>query len=139
MKSARTHELSSVFVYDMIAEYGGPDLFYKNIYINSPFPLAIVRKTKKGPVNANYYDDQKLYESVKDFMIDSLKKHLSLNLDTSEVFILGKKNAQFISKLNKEARLFDTMTVLEHPRYIQQYKSREKQIYIDKYILALKK
>ncbi|MGE4514217.1 MAG: DUF4918 domain-containing protein, partial [Chryseobacterium sp.] len=26
-----------------------------------------------------------------------------------------------------------------HPRYIQQYKSKEKQLYIDKYILALKK
>ncbi|RLJ23072.1 uncharacterized protein DUF4918 [Chryseobacterium sp. 7] len=139
MKSAYTHEVSSVFMYDMIEEYGGADLFYKDIYINSPFPLAIVRKTKTGWLNANYYDDRKLFEEVKDFMIESLKRHLSLNLDTSEVFILGKKNADFISKLNKEAKLFDTMTVLEHPRYIQQYKSKEKQLYIDKYIMALKK
>jgi len=139
MKSAHTHEVSSVFMYDMIEEYGGADLFYKDIYINSPFPLAIVRKTKNGWLNANYYDDKKLFESVKDFMIESLKKHISLNLCTSEVFVLGKKNADFISKLNTEAKLFDTMTVLEHPRYIQQYKSKEKQLYIDKYILALKK
>lgn len=139
MKSAYTHEVSSVFIYDMIAEYGGADLFYNDVYINSPFPLAIVRKTKTGWLNANYYDDKKLFEDVKDFMIDSLKKHLSLNLDTSEVFVLGKKNADFIARLNKEAKLFDTMTVLEHPRYIQQYKSKEKQLYIDKYILALKK
>lgn len=139
MKSAHTHEVSSVFMYDMIEEYGGADLFYKDIYINSPFPLAIVRKTKNGWLNANYYDDKRLFESVKDFMIESLKKHISLNLDTSEVFVLGKKNADFISKLNTEAKLFDTMTVLEHPRYIQQYKSKEKQLYIDKYILALKK
>ncbi|MCQ9641883.1 SMUG2 DNA glycosylase family protein [Chryseobacterium sp. WG14] len=139
MKSARTHEVSSVFIYDMIENYGGADLFYKDIYINSPFPLAIVKKAKNGWVNANYYDDKKLFEAVKDFMIDSLKKHISLNLDTSEVFVLGKKNAEFISKLNKEEKLFDTMTVLEHPRYIQQYKSKEKQLYIDKYILALKK
>ena len=139
MKSARTHEVSSVFIYDMIEEYGGADLFYKDVYINSPFPLAIVRKTKNGWLNANYYDDKELFEAVKSFMIESLKKHISLNLYTSEVFILGKKNADFISKLNKEAKLFDTMTVLEHPRYIQQYKSKEKQLYIDKYILALKK
>ncbi|MBB4808213.1 hypothetical protein HNP38_003554 [Chryseobacterium defluvii] len=72
-------------------------------------------------------------------MIDSLKKHISLNLDTSEVFILGKKNADFIAKLNQEEKLFDTMTVLDHPRFIQQYKSKEKDLYIDKYILALKK
>lgn len=139
MNSARTHEVSSVFMYEMIAEYGGANKFYTDIYINSPFPLAIVRKTKTGLLNANYYDDKKLFESLKEFMIDSLKKHISLNVDISEVFILGKKNADFISQLNKEAKLFDKMTVLEHPRYIQQYKSKEKQLYIDKYILALKK
>ena len=59
-------------------------------------------------------------------MIASLKKHISLGLDTSEVFVLGKKNADFIHKLNKEEKLFDKITVLEHPRYIQQYKSKEK-------------
>jgi len=139
MESAHTHEISSVFMYDMIEGYGGADLFYKDVYINSPFPLAIVRKTKNGWLNANYYDDKKLFEAVKDFMIESLKKHISLNLDTSEVFILGKKNADFMSKLNKETKLFDKMTVLEHPRYIQQYKSKEKQLYIDKYIVALSK
>ena len=139
MKSAHTHEISSVFMYDMISKYGGAEEFYKDFYINSPFPLAIVRKAKTGWLNANYYDDKKLFEDVKDFMIDSLQKHISLNLDTSEVFILGKKNADFISKLNKEAKLFDRMTVLEHPRYIQQYKLKEKDIYIDKYIVALKK
>jgi len=139
MQSAYTHEISSVFMYDMIAEYGGAEEFYRDIYINSPFPLAIVRKSKGSRINANYYDDKELFNDVKDFMIDSLEKHISLNLDTSEVFVLGKKNADFISKLNKEALLFDKMTVLEHPRYIQQYKSREKQWYIDKYILALKK
>lgn len=138
MKSAYTHEVSSVFMYDMIAEYGGADEFYNDCYINSPFPLAIVRKTKSGEVNANYYDDKRLFEAVKDFMIDSLKKHISLHLNTSEVFVLGKKNAEFISKLNKEAKLFETMTILEHPRYIQQYKLKEKQMYIDKYVLALK-
>lgn len=138
MESAHTHEVSSVFMYDMIGQYGGAEEFYKEVYINSPFPLAIVRKSKGSWINANYYDDKELFNDVKDFMIDSLKKHITLNLDTSEVFILGKKNADFISKLNKETNLFEKMTVLEHPRYIQQYKSKEKQLYIDKYILTLK-
>lgn len=139
MNSAHTHEISSVYMYDMIAEYGGAESFYKNFYINSPFPLAIVKQTKTGWLNANYYDDKELFHDVKDFMINSLKKHISLNIDTSEVFILGKKNADFISKLNKEAQLFSKITILEHPRYIQQYKSKEKQLYIDKYMIALKK
>ena len=138
MESAHTHEISSVFMYDMIAEYGGAATFYKQFYINSPFPLAIVRKTKEGNwLNANYYDDAALFEMVKEFMILTLKNNISIGLDTSEVYVLGKKNALFIQKLNKEAHLFEQIKVLEHPRYIQQYKSKEKQIYIDKYILTL--
>lgn len=138
MHSAHTHEISSVYVYDMINEYGGPIPFYNQFYINSPFPLAIVRKSKEGNwLNANYYDDRALFDSVKDFMIASLKQHISLGLDTSQVYILGKKNATFIHKLNQEAHLFGDLKVLEHPRYIQQYKSKEKQLYIDKYILTL--
>lgn len=140
MSSAYSHEVSSVFIYEMIEAFGGVKNFYKNFYINSPFPLAIVRKTKEGKwLNVNYYDDKNLFESVKDFMIISLKKHISLGLDTSEVFILGKKNADFIQIINKEQKLFGRLIVLEHPRFIQQYKSKEKQLYIDKYISALKK
>ena len=138
MHSAHTHEISSVFIYDMISEFGGALEFYKQFYINSPFPLAIVRKSKEGNwLNANYYDDKNLFETVKEYMILTLKKNISLGLDTSEVYVLGKKNATFIQKLNKEANLFGNIKVLEHPRYIQQYKSKEKQLYIDKYILTL--
>jgi hypothetical protein len=137
MKSAHTHEVSSVFLYDMIDAYGGTVRFYKDFYINSPFPLAIIRETAGGKwLNANYYDDPALFESVKEFMIDSLKKHINMGLDTSEVFILGKKNADYIRRLNAQEKLFDKLTVLEHPRFIQQYRSKEKQLYIDKYLQA---
>lgn len=140
MESAKTHEVSSVFVYDMIAAYGGAKSFYSNFYINSPFPLAIIRKTKNGNwLNANYYDDKDLFEMVKEFMIISLRKHIELGLDTSEVYILGKKNADFIHKLNKDTKLFNRVVILEHPRFIQQYKSKEQQLYIDKYLISFKK
>lgn len=137
MHSARTHEVSSVFMYDMITAYGGASAFYRDFYINSPFPLAIVRKTKNGDwLNANYYDERELFEMVKAFMAESLKAHIRIGLDTSTVYILGKKNAQFLHKINKEEKLFDRMVVLEHPRYIQQYRSKEKQKFIDKYLEA---
>ena len=139
MKTAHTHEISSVFLYDVIENFGGVEAFYKKFYINSPFPLAIIRKTLKGNLNANYYDDKDLFEAAKPFIIKSLKDHIDLGLDTSEVFILGKKNATFIDKINSQEKFFDKMTVLEHPRYIQQYKIKEKQLYIDKYLIALNK
>ena len=139
MQSARTHEVSSVFVYDMIAQYGGVEAFYKDYYINSPFPLAIVRQNAQGNwLNANYYDDSELFTLTREYMIETLKKHIALGLDTQKVYVLGKKNATFLEKLNKEASLFEKMVVLEHPRYIEQYKSKEKQLYIDKFITLLK-
>jgi len=137
LESAYTHEVSSVFMYDMINAYGGPAIFYRDFYINSPFPLAIVRRATNGNwLNANYYDDRMLFEMVKNFMVESLKKHISVGLDTEEVFILGKKNADFLTKINREEKLFGKMTILEHPRYIQQYKSKDKEWYIDKYLRA---
>lgn len=138
MTSVRTHEVSSVFMYDMIDEYGGAKRFFGDVYINSPFPLAIVRRSNANKwLNANYYDDNELFTMTEDFMIESLRKQIEFGIDTSEVFILGKKNAVFISKLNKRANIFKGLTILEHPRYIQQYKSKQKSIYIDKYIIAL--
>lgn len=138
MHTARTHEISSVFMYDMIAQYGGVEMFYKQFYINSPFPLAIVKLSPQGAwVNANYYDQNSLFTTLKDFMIESLQKHISMGIDTDRVFVLGKKNAQYIAKLNHEAHLFDSIEVLEHPRFIQQYQSKDKMMYIDKYIKTL--
>ncbi|MBS1921033.1 MAG: SMUG2 DNA glycosylase family protein [Bacteroidetes bacterium] len=138
MYSSYTHEVSSVFMYDMIEKFGGPENFFRLFYINSPFPLAITRTARSGKwLNANYYDDPSLFDSVKDFMISSLKKHISMGLDQSEVFVLGKKNAGFIQKLNAEAKLFEKITSLEHPRFIQQYKFKERWQYIDNFISIL--
>lgn len=139
MSSARTHEISSVFMYDMIDAYGGPGAFYHDFYINSPFPLAIVKQTRNGSfLNANYYDDPALFLDVKPFMVESLKNHISLGLDTDEVFVLGKKNAGFLAKINAEEKLFGRLTVLDHPRFIQQYKSKEKERYIEDYVRILR-
>src|SRR5690554_5646013 len=138
MKSAHIHEISSVYLYDVIEAYGGTKIFYNDFFINSPFPLAIIQSSKSGQwLNANYYDDKNLFEAVKPFMIECLQNFIAMGLNTSEVYVLGKKNATFIQKLNQEAQLFDKLVVLEHPRYIQQYKSKDKQLYIDKYLMTL--
>lgn len=137
MESASTHEVSSVFMYDMIRAFGGPAAFYAQFYISSVFPLAIVRHKGNGRwLNANYYDEKALFEALEGYIIRSVKEQTDLGLETGEVFVLGKKNANFIRKLNKKAGLFGKLTVLEHPRYIQQYKSKQKEFYIDKYLKA---
>ncbi|SDC11031.1 SMUG2 DNA glycosylase family protein [Niabella drilacis] len=138
MHSVSSHEVSSVFMYEMIEQYGGVNLFYRHFYINSPFPLAIVRQASPGKwLNANYYDDPALFEAVKPFMIRSLRQHISIGMDTKKAFVLGKKNETFIRKLNQATPMFDELITLEHPRFIQQYRSRYKQEYIDKYLQLL--
>lgn len=136
MPSAHTHEISSVFMYKVIAAYGGARAFYRDFYINSPFPLAIVRQQENAWLNANYYDDPDLFDCLRPFMIETLKRHINLGLCTEEIYVLGKKNAQFLQKLNKEAGLFDRTVILDHPRYIQQYKSKVAELYIERYLQA---
>ena len=133
-----THELSSVFMYEMIHAFGGVQQFYKNFYINSPFPLAITQLNREGRENNfNYYDSPALEKSVKPFMIKSLRQLIALGIKTDICFCLGmSKNAKILGSLNKEYQLFDKIIPLEHPRFIMQYKSAIKDLYIDKYIRA---
>jgi uracil-DNA glycosylase len=134
-----THEVSALFVYDMIEAYGGAKAFYGDVYIQSMFPLALVREGSRGGwVNCNYYDDPRLIEALMPYMIGQLKKQVAFGVDTSVAYVLGKKNARYFEQLNQKAHLFERMIVLPHPRYIQQYRSRDKDLFIDEYIRALK-
>ncbi|MCD8194494.1 MAG: SMUG2 DNA glycosylase family protein [Tannerellaceae bacterium] len=136
--SVITHEPSSVFIYDVIDAYGGAEQFYGDFYINSVCPLGFVIRNKKGNwVNCNYYDDRKLYEIMYDFMVQSLAAQLDFGIDRQVGYVLGKKNLEFLRKINDKERFFNKLVVLEHPRFIVQYKPRETRLYVDKYICTL--
>jgi len=138
VQSVNTHEPSSVFVYDMIRAYGGVKRFYKDFYIHSICPLGfVVRNSKNNWVNCNYYDDKELYEIMYDFMVASFRKQLEFGIDRETGYVLGKKNLSFIRKINEKEKFFDRLVVLEHPRYIVQYKSKESDLYIAKYLQIL--
>lgn len=133
-----SHELSSVFIYDVIAAYGGAEAFYSRCFINSPFPLALIKQSAMGRwVNVNYYDSRALWSLLKPHMKVYLKRFSEFHIDPTEVVILGKKNALFIQEINQELDLFKKITVLEHPRFIQQYRSRDRDAYILKYLRAI--
>jgi len=133
-----THEPSSVFVYDVIAAFGGATEFYKNIYINSMCPLGFTSINGGGKeTNYNYYDSKELQSAVHDFMIDNIEKQISIGNDAGTCFCFGTgKNEAFLKKLNDEKGFFKNIIALEHPRFIMQYKAKSKQQYIDKYIAA---
>lgn len=134
----QTHEPSSVFMYQFIEAFGGPEAFYDRYYINSVCPLGFVRKNEKGRwVNYNYYDNPKLFKAVKSFIISSLKTQLNFGMASQTCWVLGKKNAGFLAEINSEIGVFQEIIPLEHPRYIVQYKSRQMQTYIDRYLEIL--
>ncbi|MFN2379184.1 MAG: uracil-DNA glycosylase family protein [Bacteroidales bacterium] len=139
-RGLRSHEPSSVFVYDVINSYGGAERFYSDFFINSVCPLGFVRINNRGnEVNYNYYDSRELKEAVEPFIIESLRNICSMGIDTRVVWCLGTgKNYKYLSDLNKRIKLFDTIIPLEHPRFIMQYRSREADIFVSKYLDALK-
>ncbi len=135
-KGDPTHETSSVFIYDMIEKYGGLESFYKDFFINSASPLGFVTRDEKGKEkNYNYYDSKELLNGVESFIIDSIQKIINMGIRTEKCFCLGNnKNYKYLTALNKKEKFFSEIVPLEHPRYIMQYKLKNKDYYLKKYL-----
>jgi hypothetical protein len=136
----KTHEPSSVFVYEMIDAFGGVDSFYSQFYISAVCPLGFVAINEKGrEVNYNYYDSSELMDSVREFIIGSLERQLEFGIDTSLCICLGTgKNFKYLQGLNREKGWFDKILPVEHPRFIMQYRSGQKDVYVRKYLELLR-
>ena len=130
---------SSNFLYDVMEQYGGCQRFYKDFFMSFVCPLGIVNVNSKGNlVNANYYENKKLEKASHNFIVDSLKKQIALGIDTSICYCIGSgENFKFLTKINEEYHFFDKIIALEHPRFIMQYNSKDRNKYLDKYINAL--
>lgn len=130
---------SSNFLYEVIEKYGGCDKFYSDFYMNFVCPIGIVRINSKGnEVNCNYYENKKLKEALYTFIVESIKKQLRFNIDTTVCYCIGSgENYEFLSKINEKYMFFDSIIPLEHPRFIMQYNSKHKDIFLEKYLNAL--
>ena len=132
---------SSNFLYDVIDMYGGCDKFYSKFYMNFICPLGIVRINSNGrKVNCNYYENKKVQEVLYSFIVESIKKIIDLGIDTSICYCIGSgDNYKFICDLNNKYHWFKDIIPLEHPRFIMQYNSKNKDEYLKKYLEALNK
>lgn len=132
----RTHEPSSDFFYRMIRAAGGPDDFYSKVYVHAICPLGFVKDGPKGtPINLNYYDDRDLEKAISPFVANWVKTLIGCGMRTDQVVCIGTgKNAAFFKKLNEKLGLFENIIALEHPRFVMQYKSKQMDRYIAKYV-----
>lgn len=129
---------SSDFLYDVMEQYGGCEKFYKDFFMSFVCPLGIVNVNSKGNVvNSNYYENKKLENILYNFIIDSLKKQISFGINTSICYCIGSgENFKFLTKINERYKFFDKIIALEHPRFIMQYNSKDRNKYLDKYMNA---
>lgn len=131
----RRRELSSVFIYDMIARFGGPQAFYGKFFLTAISPLGYTR----DGLNLNYYDEPELTRAVTPFIVDSLERQIALGCRRDVAFVLGfGANRRYLEKLNDSHKFFDRIVALEHPRWILQYRRKNVDFYIDKYVSALR-
>ncbi len=135
-----TRETSSVFVYDVIRDYGGAELFYNDWFIGAISPLGYIRQnTRDNWVNWNYYDQPDLEKAVRPFIVEKLREQKAICGNPKNCVILGAgKNYTYLKKLNEQIGLFEKITPLEHPRYIMQYRLKRKEEYIQKFLGALR-
>lgn len=136
--SFATHEPSSVFMYEMMEAYGGVSAFYNAFYINSVFPLGFIKRDGTRVVNFNYYDSKTLLMAVENFIIEHVRKQIEICGSKDICFCIGSgKNFSHLVNWNDQYHFFEEIIPLEHPRFIMQYKSKEKKKYIDDYIMKL--
>ncbi|HUQ97782.1 MAG TPA: uracil-DNA glycosylase family protein [Chitinophagaceae bacterium] len=129
-------ELSAEFIYDVINAYGGPSLFYSRFFIGSVCPLGFVKDGK----NINYYDDKNLLQTVQPFIIKNLEKLLLFGVERDTcICIGGEKNFKFLDALNKQHHFFKTIVPLPHPRFILQYRRRDRDLHLQQYLDVLQK
>ena len=127
-------ELSSKFVYRFINEYGGPEKFYRKYFITALFPLALLKDGK----NHNYYDSKELFRSIKPHIIETMKKQIAFGAKRKFAVSLGKKNFEYLNKINDEFRFFEEVRFVEHPRHIMQYRLKKINVYLYKYLQVIK-
>ena len=127
-------ELSAEFIYEVIERYGGVSEFYSEYFITAVCPLGFVRNGK----NMNYYDDKGLFSSVKSFIVENISRQLAFSKIDRCICVGGEKNFSYFLALNEEFNFFKEIIPLPHPRFIMQYRRKQKERFIKEYLSVLK-
>lgn len=135
----RTHEPSSDFFYRVVRAAGGAGAFYGKVYVQALCPLGFTRTGPKGtPVNLNYYDDAALQRAIAPLVVNWVHGLIAAGMRTDVMCCIGTgKNLAFLHRLNTEHRFFERILPLEHPRFVMQYRFKQVDTFIDRYLAAL--
>jgi len=130
----RRREPSSEFVQAVVVDMGGPQMFYQHFFLGSLYPLVLL----KDGLNYNFYDSPAVTQALWPTIQDSLQRQVTeVGLHRHAAVCLGRRNGQYLQKLNDELHLFDTIHILDHPRYLMQYKRRALAENVARYVDVL--
>ena len=130
----RRSELSAQFICEVVDAYGGPEKFYGDFLFTTVLPFGLLKNGK----NYNYYDDKETLAYFDGFIKESIKKQMAFDGARKDIVCIGQgKNLKYLETLNKEEKLFERIDVIPHPRWVMQYRRKEKEKYIQTYIDTL--
>lgn len=117
----RRREPSSEFVQAVIEAMGGPQAFYQHFFLGSLYPLVLLREG----LNHNFYDSPAVTAALWPSIQDSVRRQVhEVGLAQHAAICLGRRNGQYFTKLNNELGLFQQIHILDHPRFLMQYKRK---------------
>lgn len=127
---ADRRELSSTFVYDFIRQWGGVSRFTRDFYLTAVCPFGFTKQN----LNVNYYDNPALLKSLTGYIGVTMRAQVDIGARSTAIVLGSGKNAAFLNGLNRTDRLFDRILVLDHPRFIMQYRRRSLDQHIARYV-----
>ncbi len=127
-------ELSSDFVYRIIAAFGGPEAFYRRFYITALSPVGYIRDGK----NLNYYDVKGMSEKLDAWMADAMALQVAAGCNRKVAFSMGQgANFKQLVAFNQRHGFFDRVEPLSHPRWVMQYRRKRLEEFISLYVETL--
>lgn len=127
--------MSAEFISMVIAAYGGPDDFYRDVYLSALSPLGFVR----NGVNINFYDDAALEKMMTPHIIEWMNDVFAHSVRRDVTILLGSgKLRTFMERSVRDAVGIKEVIYLDHPRYIMQYRRRDVGDYVQLYVETIR-
>lgn len=128
-------EPSAQFIADVIRAYGGPERFYRDVYVSALCPLGFVKNGK----NVNFYDDSDFAVHITPWIHEQVAQQETFGLKTSVAIILGKGKLQtYVERNLRHLRTWSHVVYLEHPRYVAQYRRSAWDRYVETYVTTIR-
>jgi hypothetical protein len=86
----------------------------------------------------NYYELEFIRNKWKPYFIECMETQLAAGGNREKAYILGQgENYAYFKKLNDDYGFFSKLVSLPHPRWVMQYRFRQKSSFVNNYIRNL--